>query len=73
MERGKLGTGEFNPYAAGARMYGSGRTNPTMGSVDKTGYAARDRQRKVKLNALRARMNAANKGAYSSADYLRFE
>lgn len=73
MERGVLGTPEFNPFAAGARIYGGGRYNPTMGKVDNTGYAERDRKRKVKLNALRARVKAQTEGRYASPDFLRFE
>ena len=71
-ERGVLGTPEFNPFAAGARMYGGGRYNPTMGKVDMTGYAERDRKRKVKLNALKARVKAKTEGRYASPDYMRF-
>jgi hypothetical protein len=41
----------FNPYAAGAKIYGGSRYNPTMGPVDPTGYAERDRMRKVRRNA----------------------
>jgi hypothetical protein len=61
----------FNPYAAGQKLYGTGKHNPTEGPVDKTGYAARDRRRKVKLNALRAKIKAGTKGAFASSDYLR--
>ncbi len=62
---------DFNPYAAGKKMYGTGKHNPTEGAVDKTGYVARDRRRKVKLNALRAKIGAGTKGAFASSDYLR--
>jgi len=65
-------TGQYNPYAAGQKVYGSGRYNPTMGPVDKTGYAARDRKRKVKLNALRAKTKASQKGAFASSSVLRY-
>lgn len=41
----------FNPYAAGAKIYGGSRYNPTMGPVDPTGYAERDRMRRVRRNA----------------------
>jgi hypothetical protein len=61
----------FNPYAAGAKIYGSGRYNPTMGPVDLTGYADRDRKRKVRLNALQARMKAGQKKQFASANYGR--
>ena len=65
-------TGQYNPYGAGQKVYGSGRYNPTMGPVDKTGYAARDRKRKVKLNALRAKTKANQKGAFASSNVLRY-
>lgn len=71
-EIGALGTPEFNPYAAGARMYGSGRMNPTMGAVDRTGYAERDRIRKAKINALRAKTKAMSQKNYASPDFMRF-
>jgi len=62
----------FNPYAAGAKVYGSGRYNPTMGPVDKTGYAERDRKLQVRRNALQAKLKAKGKGAYASSDSMRF-
>lgn len=63
----------FNPYAAGAKVYGSGRFNPTMGPVDKAGYSERDRKRKVRLNALQARMKAGQSKKFASPNYARFE
>lgn len=63
----------FNPYAAGAKVYGSGRYNPTMGPVDMAGYTDRDRRRKVRLNALRARTKAGQKKQFASPNYARFE
>jgi|TARA_R110000764_G_scaffold41954_2_gene94403 hypothetical protein len=71
-EYGPLGTPEFNPYSAGARIYGSGRLNPTSGAVDPTGYAERDRKRKAKLNALRAKTKASANKNYSSPNFKRF-
>lgn len=71
-EYGALGTPEFNPYSAGARMYGGGRFNPTSGAVDKTGYAERDRVRKAKINALRAKTKAMANKNYASPDFTRF-
>lgn len=70
-ENGVLGTPEFNPFAAGARVYGGGRLNPTMGAVDPTGYATRDRKRKAKMNALAARTKAQVTGNYASPNFLR--
>ena len=71
-EYGALGTPEFNPYSAGARIYGSGRMNPTMGPVDKGGYAERDRVRKAKINAIRAKTKAMKNKNYASPDFMRF-
>ncbi len=71
-ELGILGTPEFNPYGAGARIYGSGRMNPTMGAVDKAGYAERDRKRRAKVNALRAKTKAMSTKSYSSPDFMRY-
>jgi hypothetical protein len=42
-----------------------------MGPVDKTGYAERDRKRKVRRNALLARLKAKQKGAYASSNALK--
>lgn len=71
-ELGILGTPEFNPYGAGARIYGSGRMNPTMGTVDRTGYAERDRKRRAKVNALRAKTKAMSTKSYASPDFMRY-
>lgn len=65
-------TGQYNPFGAGKKVYGSGRYNPTSGPVDKAGYADRDRKRKVKLNALGARTKANQKGAFASSSVLRY-
>lgn len=66
------GTG-FNPYAAGAKIYGGSRYNPTMGPVDKTGYAERDRRLRVRRNALGAKLKANAAGAYANANSLRLQ
>ena len=47
---------DFNQYAAGNKTYGMGRSNPTMGPVDKLGYAERDRQAVARRNALLQRL-----------------
>ena len=67
-----FGAPQFNEFAAGAKVYGCGRYNPTMGPVDKTGYAERDRKLKVRRNALQAKLKARGKGAYASSDAMRF-
>ena len=72
-ERGQgLGTFEFNPYAAGRKIYGAVGSSPTMGPVDKTGYASRDKRLAARKNAVLKRMQGMNSGAYGSADVLRF-
>jgi len=68
----QFGAPDFNPFAAGAKVYGGGRYNPTMGPVDKTGYAERDRRLQVRRNALQAKLKAKGKGAYASSDSMRF-
>lgn len=68
----KLGSYEFNPYAAGAKIYGNMTMSPTSGPVDKAGYADRDRRKKAKRNAILGKMQAMNTGAYASPDVLRF-
>lgn len=43
----------FNPYAAGSKVYGAGRTMPNVGKVaDKTGYAQRDAKAAARKAAL---------------------
>jgi hypothetical protein len=69
---GSLGTFEFNPYAAGQKIYNAVSSSPTMGPVDKTGYADRDRRLAARRNAVLQRMKGMNAGAYSSPDVLRF-
>lgn len=72
-ERGLiLGNYEFNPYAAGAKIYNQVSSSPTRGAVDKTGYAARDRKLQARKNAVLAKMKAKNAGAYASANAQRF-
>jgi len=66
------GTPGFNPYAAGAKIYGGSRYNPTMGPVDKAGYRERDRLRQVRRNAINARLKSQTKGAYGSSDVGRY-
>jgi hypothetical protein len=70
--KNSYGAPSFNEYAAGAKIYGGGRYNPTMGPVDKTGYADRDRKRAVRRNALQARLKATGKKAYGSSDAGRY-
>jgi len=60
----------FNSYAAGAKVYGSGRSNPTSGPVDPSGYRERDLKTKAKRNALLRRLKAQAKGNFMSSDWL---
>lgn len=72
-ERGQnLGTFEFNPYAAGRKIYGAVGSSPNLGPVDKSGYAERDRRLAARRNAVLQKMKGMNRGAYSSPDVLRF-
>jgi hypothetical protein len=61
----------FNPYSAGNKIYGGGRSFPTMGKVDPLGYKERDLATKARRNALLRRLQAMQSGRYMSADYLR--
>lgn len=44
--------GGFNRLALGAKTYGAGRSAPTMGKVNKLGYAERDAKLKARNAAL---------------------
>lgn len=71
-ERGtNLGTFEFNPYAAGRKIYGQVGSSPTMGPVDKAGYADRDRRLAARRNAVLQKMKGMNRGAFGAADVNR--
>ena len=62
----------FNPYGAGAKVYGFGRPHPTAGPVDKAGYKERDmKYHQRKRNAMLRRMKAKQQNRYMSSDYLR--
>jgi hypothetical protein len=71
-ERGLLGTFEFNPYAAGAKIYNSIASSPTRGAVDKTGYANRDRKLAAKRNAVLAAMKSTQAGNVAGPNVGRF-
>lgn len=60
----------FNKYAAGNKIYGGGRSMPTVGPVDPLGYKERDAKTKTRRNALLRRMKAEQKGQYNSSDWL---
>lgn len=60
----------YNSFAVGNKIYGLGRTNPTNGPVDKSGYIERDAVVRLRRNALLRRMKAGQKKKYMSTDYL---
>lgn len=62
----------LNPYAVGNKIYGGGRSFPTMGPVDPTGYRERDLQTKSRRAALLRRMKAQQSEQFMSPDYLRW-
>lgn len=64
-------TSSYNPYAAGDKIYGGGRSFPTMGPVDPLGYRERDATTKARRDAVLRRMQAQNAGEYASPDVLR--
>lgn len=61
----------YNPYAAGYKMYGGGRSNPTNGPVDKAGYMERERNNRARRSAALQAMQAAQRGDYNNPFYLR--
>lgn len=58
-------------YLAGNKVYGSGRSNPTMGPVDRMGYKERDAKASARRNAILKRLQAHQSGKHASADSLR--
>lgn len=67
-----LGTYSFNPFAAGRKRYG-GTFAPTMGQVDRAGYAARESRNDAKRNAYQRWLKARQQGNFASSDSLRLE
>jgi len=65
-------TNSFNPYAVGNKIYGGGRSFPTVGPVDPMGYRERDLQTQARRSALLRRMRAQQTNNYMSPDYLRW-
>lgn len=64
-------TSGINPYSAGGKIYGGGRSFPTLGPVDKLGYKERDLKHKARRNAILRKMKAKQSGNYASADAKR--
>lgn len=63
--------GGFQPYAAGIKHYGMGRSFPTSGTVNRLGYARRDNEAAARRNALLKQMQARQGGQFNSPDALR--
>lgn len=61
----------FNPYAAGDKHYGAGRSFPTSGSVNKLGYAQRDNQAAARRNAMLQRLQSMQGGSHMDPSVLR--
>jgi len=61
----------INPYAVGNKIYGGGRSFPTMGPVDPMGYAERDLRATAQRNAMLRRMKSNMRGDFGSANSLR--
>jgi hypothetical protein len=61
---------DFNSYAAGNKIYGGGRSFPTMGPVDIMGYRERDLKTKAKRNAMLRRLKAGNTKNFNSPAWL---
>lgn len=59
------------PYAVGNKIYGGGRSFPTMGPVDRLGYRERDAKSKARKFAILRRMKAHANGKDASPDVLR--
>ncbi len=64
-------TSSFNPYSAGDKIYGGGRSFPTSGPVDKTGYRERDLTSQARRDAILRRLKATQSGNYASPDAMR--
>lgn len=62
----------FNRYAAGQKYYGGGRSAPNIGPVDPMGYAERDREAKVRRNAVLRRLQKMLGGNYMHPDARRW-
>lgn len=61
----------FNPYGAGRKVYGSGRSAPNIGPTSSPeGYDERDLKAKARRRAMLNRLKAAQGGRYMSQQYL---
>jgi hypothetical protein len=58
----------FNPYGAGNKIYGGGRSAPNIGPVsNREGYDERDRKAKLMRQQLLKRMQAGQSGRFMSS------
>lgn len=64
-------TSGINPYTVGNKVYGGGRSMPTIGPVDPLGYAERDATATARRDAILRRLKANAGGDYMSADSQR--
>lgn len=71
MAHSYLNTQSVMPYAVGNKIYGGGRSFPTIGPVDKLGYAERDAKHKARRDAVLRKMKDKLAGKYASADAQR--
>ena len=61
----------FNPYGAGQKVYGSGRSAPNIGPTSSPeGYRTRDLQAKARREAMLNRLKAGQQGRFMSQAYL---
>ena len=63
----------FNRYAVGNKVYGGGRSMPTIGPVDPLGYRERDLQTQARRNALLRMLKANSNKNYMNPDWLRMK
>lgn len=62
----------FNPYSAGAKVYGGGRSAPNIGPVDPLGYKERDaKKRSMNKKIAMRKLKAKKTGNFFSADFMR--
>lgn len=65
------GQKDVTPYAVGDKIYGGGRSFPTMGPVDRMGYRERDNVASARRQAVLNRLKAVQSGKTASADAMR--
>jgi len=62
--------GGFSNLAAGNKVYGGGRSMPTIGPVDPIGYRERDAKARARRNAMLRQLQAQQRGNFASIDAL---